>query len=71
MLVPSFIFSTYATVKGHLPSISGTALAWLGVVTANQVQFEYWLRIASMFGALTVSGFTVWSIIRKNRQASA
>jgi len=65
------IHSTLATSKLHAQSILGSLAAWLGVITANQVQLEYWLRFGATVGALAASAFTIWGVLRRDNRESA
>ena len=58
------------SVRENVSSIAGSALAWTAVITANQQQLEYWLRIASLVGALAASVATVWNVLRKKGSKS-
>lgn len=51
-------------LREHAVGLTGTSFSWLAVITGNQQQIEYWLRVTSLVGAITVSVFTVWKILR-------
>lgn len=46
--------------------ITGTGLAWVGFAAAELNALEQWLRIFSLFGALTASVVTVFYLVKRN-----
>lgn len=56
--------------RAHLPSFVGTGLTWLGAITAQQEQIEFWVKIGAGVGAVIVSLITVWSVLRRDYRES-
>lgn len=56
--------------KSNYHGFLGTGLSWLGVVAANAVQLEYWLRVCSLSGAIVASTVTVWGVFRRDGRES-
>lgn len=55
-------------VKENLVGLIGSTTTWLAVLAGDLQRVESWLRIASYGGALLVSAFTIWSLVRKDRR---
>lgn len=47
--------------------ITGTAFSWLGVITAQQEQLEFWLKMTSYLGAITVSALTAYRLLNPKK----
>jgi ABC-type nickel/cobalt efflux system permease component RcnA len=58
-------------LRENVVGLTGSTLSWLAVITGNQQQLEYYLRVASLAGALIVSVLTAWSLVRKLRRSRA
>ena len=53
------------SLRYHSVSILGNVVAWIAIITANQEQVEWWLRILSYGFGLMVSLLTVIHILKK------
>lgn len=56
--------------RGHVLSFVGTGVTWIGAITAQQEQVEFWVKIAAGVGAVIVSVITVWSVLRRDYRES-
>jgi len=48
-----------------IDSLVGMAAPTLGLITSMQEQFEYWLRIGSLFVGITVGLVSLYRVIKK------
>ena len=51
-------------LRNHAVGLVGSSFSWLAVITGNQQQIEYWLRVTSLVGAIVVSALTAWKILK-------
>ena len=58
-----------STLRENFVGLAGSTVSWAAVITGNQQQLEYYLRVSSLVGALIVSVLTAWTLIRKLRRS--
>lgn len=55
------------TIHDNSSGIAASAVSWIGVITASQEQLEFWLKCASYIGAILVSYFTLYRMLRNKK----
>lgn len=51
-------------MRSFFPEIGGSSASLMGAITANQEQFEFWLRIAGTSVAIIAGTLTIISLLR-------
>lgn len=51
----------------NISGLMASALSWIGVITASQEQLEFWLKCVSYVGAILVSYYTLYRMLRAKK----